>query len=155
MPSEIKPAKHVQDQAVNTKTPKPFQNVVGPENVTVNTNPANELPTNVPNDVGRSLPSLLFPNEDLVINEPQQFDVPAENLIPPHQVQQPLPLQPQHLENEATSYQNSPTTSNAFPVNSPELRRSSRRQTRMPAKYADFYTGDEFEDQTATINYVN
>ena len=109
-------------------------------------------------DSEQSLPNLLFPSyEDTINREAPQFSLPPEGQGATSPAQQPPPQTSQY-ENAAQHYHEGQGNEYSEaehvpvpPVTTPQLRRSSRRPSNMPVKYGDFYTGQEYDEQTSAV----
>ena len=105
------------------------------------------------------LPNLIYPQPD---HDARTDDVPVE--VGREKVIPTTEIHPSHSGPPVQSPQFAPTENLPqsappplpYPVApSPVPRRSGRRQTQMPARYGDFYTGQQFDQATTEINFMD
>ena len=121
--------------------------------------PPQASPSNIEQQQADQLPvpNLMYPQpdgstDDVPVGGGHEEFVPAPEQQAPHAgtpVQAPRFVLAENQSQPAPP----PMTSPVAP--SPVPRRSGRRQTQMPSRYGDFYTGQQFEQATTEINFMD
>ena len=105
------------------------------------------------------VPNLIYPQPD---NDDSTDDIPVgigrEEVAPAPEVHSPhsgLPVQPPQFVPTENQPQLAPPPLPCPVAPSPIHRRSGRRQTQMPARYGDCYTGQQYDQATTEINFMD